>query len=114
MAKCGYTLLGRSFGSELELNNFLLNNKHSIDLGRISDIVFSLNSKKDEVVSILDSKLSWATKIQNIKRNPNSFLDDEDIDPESVKPYKGVTSAIKLFRQADGVCLLYTSDAADE
>lgn len=46
MAKCGYTLLGRSFGSELELNNFLLNNKHSIDLGRISDIVFSLNSKR--------------------------------------------------------------------
>lgn len=102
MAKCGYTLLGRSFGSELELNNFLLNNKHSIDLGRVSDIVFSLNSKKDEVVSILDNKLSWATKIQRIKRNPNSILDDEDIDPESVKPYKGVTSALRLFKQPNG------------
>lgn len=102
MAKCGYTLLGRSFGSELELNNFLLNNKHSIDLGRVSDIVFSLNSKKDEVASILDNKLSWATKIQRIKRNPNSILDDEDIDPESVKPYKGVTSALRLFKQPNG------------
>lgn len=102
MAKCGYTLLGRSFGSELELNNFLLNNKHSISLGRISDIVFSLNSKRDEVVSILDDKLSWARKIHNVKRNPKAFLDDEDIDPESVKPYKGVTSALRLFRQSDG------------
>ena len=98
MANCVYTLFGKSFGSELELNNFLLNNKHSIDFGRVSDIVFSLNSKRDEVISILDKKLQWATKIQSVKRNPNAFLDDEDIDPESVKPYKGVTSALRLFR----------------
>lgn len=103
MANCIYTLFGKSFGSELELNNFLLNNKHSINFGRVSDIVFSLNSKRDEVISILDEKLQWATRIQTIKRNPKVFLDDEDIDPESVKPYKGVTSALRLFRQADGV-----------
>mgnify|MGYP000795551230 FL=1 len=50
----------------------------------------------------MDNKLSWATKIQRIKRNPNSILDDEDIDPESVKPYKGVTSALRLFKQPNG------------
>jgi len=46
MSNCVYTLFGRHFGSELELDNFLYNNKDFINLDNISDIVFSLMSVK--------------------------------------------------------------------
>jgi len=43
MSNCVYNLLGKHFGSELELDNFLFSSKNYLNLDNISDIVFSLS-----------------------------------------------------------------------
>lgn len=96
---CVYNILGRTFSSELELNNFLLNNKNSVRLGKISDIVFSLNSRFDETNAKLEEKLVEVKKIQDIKRSKDSYLTEEEI--ENVKkPYVGVTKFLTMGRKS--------------
>lgn len=106
MANCTYSLLGRVFNSELELDNFLLNNKYSIARGEVSDIVFSKRHSQSEALAILKSRQEEAERIQTIKdelikvkRNKGHLSFEEE---ELIKPYRGVTSALAQFRTRNG------------
>jgi hypothetical protein len=46
MANCVYSLFGRHFNSELDLDNFLFSNREFLNLDNISDIVFSLSQEQ--------------------------------------------------------------------
>ena len=107
MAQCIYNLMGRIFNSEMELDNFLLNNKISIKHGRLSDIVFDMDPSIGTVDSILEDAKIKAEKIQGIKELKRlygaDYLTQEQYN--TIKNYLGVTTALSkegIFRSETG------------
>lgn len=102
MANCIYTLKGRIFGSVLELDNFLLNNKNSINNGKLSDIIFSRQHTQSEVITILDQKRQEAASIQEIKRvkalGGSVTFEDERL----ASPYIGANKLLTKFKAPNG------------
>ena len=81
MSNCVYTLFGRHFGSELELDNFLYNNKDFINLDNVSDIVFSLMSVKQrasiEKLKAIHKTGANINQLKERKRNGEFLTPDE-------------------------------------
>lgn len=98
MANCVYNLLGRVFYSELELDNFLLNNKFNIQRGKLSDIVFDKpqESYKKTVEGILDEAGKIAGEIKAIQElkalHGADYLTEEQ--RKKIENYLGVTTAL--------------------
>ena len=110
MADCIYVLYDRIFNSELELDNFILNNKAFIGNQDISDIVFSRNTgglnNPENVKAFLLNKKNEAegagriSEIKKIKANKGFITFEEE---ELIKPYIGVNKALSTkFRDPQG------------
>lgn len=102
MANCVYSLQGRIFNSELELDNFLLNNKNSIANGRLSDIIFSRRHNQAEVHTLLLQRKAEAERIQELRKIQGSKGSLTFEEEQLVAPYMGVTSALNKFRTRNG------------
>lgn len=102
MANCIYTLYGRVFNSDLELDNFLMNNRHAIEAGKVSDIVFSRITGQENVVALLDTKqveVERIRELQKIKKQGGSLtFEDEQL----IGDYMGVNKAMAEFTNEQG------------
>lgn len=67
MSNCVYSLFGRHFGSEFDLDNFLFTYRNSLNLDNISDIVFSQSPAQTNAVNSLFNAQREA--VQRLQQN---------------------------------------------
>lgn len=96
---CIYTLNKHTFQTEMELNDFLLENLEF--LNKYGDIVFSRTSKANFACNILEERGKITQEYQDKikKRSTYTELDEEY---EIVKPFIGVNNFLSGLRKADG------------
>lgn len=108
MGTCKYILKGRTFDSELALEEYLMNNEHFSSL--VGDEVFALTTEqKAQADALLNNERQDA--IRSILRGQEYLMDiDTDAFPDYISKvmpagHYAVTSALKQYRKADGTRL---------
>ena len=103
MGNCSYSLNidGKiiTFANSYELDQFILNNKLTLDYGNISDVVFSTNNKQQETVSLLNSINKKALEIQKVKYDNSVGEYEVSSTTKGYLDYVGVTKKLKELKQ---------------
>ena len=102
MPKCYYIYKGHKFNSELELDQFLLENNDF--LTKYGDIVFSRSSIHNHVIDILNQAKEDARNLREQYFKEKSYFDGES-EEEFKPPYIGVNRFLAGLRNSEGQLL---------
>lgn len=99
---CLYVLDGHTFQSEIELTDFLIENRNF--LTKYGDIVFSRTSKANWTCDVLENKLAETEKYRQWMKERKDWAED-DKRLEVIEPMMGVNKFLSGLTKEDGSLL---------